>query len=279
MQCKRVPSPLSTMRVAVYVLGTHPGVSRTVEIDRRAAPEVHLQSLHDDTDSRLGGISDDGSGADVARPQRDRRAWLCYARWLGINLLVFHLLYPPINWLTSRRHDTLALYLPWELDIPFLPGWAWIYFSMNLLLLLPPLFLDERQLRLLGRRCLMAILIAATVFLLLPAKLGFARVVPDQSIYGQAFSWLFAYDLPHNLVPSLHVALSAICIASFIWASSSPALRGALWIWLAAICASTTLVHQHHLLDVTSGLALAWIVLRLRLPETRGWAPGLPART
>jgi membrane-associated phospholipid phosphatase len=64
-------------------------------------------------------------------------------------------------------------------------------------------------------------------------------------------------DLPHNLVPSLHVTFSALILFSLIDASVLFAAKLALSAWLILICLSTLLVHQHHLLDVAAGLLVA----------------------
>jgi membrane-associated phospholipid phosphatase len=95
------------------------------------------------------------------------------------------------------------------------------------------------------------------VFLALPARLGFERIVLDDVLYNSLFAQLFAVDLPHNLVPSLHVVYSAIIALSLAEGISNPMTRLALWAWLALLCLSTLLVHQHHLLDVVTGLVVA----------------------
>ena len=195
--------------------------------------------------------------------------WRTYGRWTGINLLVFGVLYPLVNWLTGVRASTFGLYLDGERAIPFLPAWIWIYLSINLLFMLPPLFMRASDMPLLGKRMLAATVAGCAIFLLLPARLGFERVVPADGLYNPVFGGLFQADGPHNLVPSLHVTYASLCILSFQAAARGWLARAAWGLWLAAIMASTVLVHQHHLLDVASGLLLAVAIVRwMREGET-----------
>ena len=186
--------------------------------------------------------------------------WRTYGRWTGLNLLVFGTLYPLVNWLTGVRASTFGLYLDSERTIPFLPAWIWAYLSINLLFLLPPLFMRAADMPLLGRRMLVATVSGCLIFLLLPARLGFERVVPGDGLYRTVFGGLFQADGPHNLVPSLHVTYASLCILGFQAAAREWRTRVAWGLWLVTIMASTVLVHQHHLLDVASGLALAVLI-------------------
>ena len=188
--------------------------------------------------------------------------WRTYGRWAGLNLVVFGVLYPLVNWLTGVRASTWGLYLDAERALPFLPAWIWVYLSINVLFMLPPLFMRAPDMPLLGRRMLAATVSGCVVFLLLPARLGFDRIVPDDGLYHSVFGGLFQADGPHNLVPSLHVTYASLCILSFQAAARGRLQRAAWSLWLTAIMASTVLVHQHHLLDVASGLLLAVAICR-----------------
>jgi membrane-associated phospholipid phosphatase len=69
-------------------------------------------------------------------------------------------------------------------------------------------------------------------------------------------------NLQYNLVPSLHVTLSIVCVAAFAARASSTAGRAVLWLWGAAIALSTLLTHEHHVLDAVSGWLLAVLGVR-----------------
>jgi membrane-associated phospholipid phosphatase len=187
---------------------------------------------------------------------------LFYAR-LGLPLsLLFGVVYFGTNWITSRRTDTHRLYLEWELAIPFVPGMIYVYASLLVLLLVPAFILTRAELTALARALVAALFTAAAVYLLLPAELGFVR--PEQVPGHDAlFQALYALEMPHNLVPSLHVAASILLIAA-LWRSLPPVwIRTGLVLWGLLLCASVLLVHQHHLLDMATGLLLGYLCYRL----------------
>jgi membrane-associated phospholipid phosphatase len=106
----------------------------------------------------------------------------------------------------------------------------------------------------------LAILIAGVCFLLFPAQVAFPPP-PDFGAFPNLYHFADRLSLTYNLVPSLHVALSTICIVVFA-ARTRIIWKIVLWTWSAAIAVSTVLIHKHHLLDVATGFFLAWIVLK-----------------
>lgn len=187
------------------------------------------------------------------------RTYLIWSFWVGV---AFFTIYPTLNWLTSLRARPWHLYLAAELRIPFLPQFVWVYFSMYLLFLLPLFLLPSERMPLLGRQLIAGSVIAAAIFLLVPAELGFARQLPGRAPYDAIFASVFSVDRPYNLVPSLHVIFSASIALACADAVRRPAARAALLAWLAVIVASTILIHQHHLVDVAAGLAIVFVLRR-----------------
>jgi membrane-associated phospholipid phosphatase len=187
---------------------------------------------------------------------------LFYARLALPLSLLFGVIYFGTNWITSRRTDTHRLYLEWELAIPFVPEMIYVYASLLVLLLVPAFILTRAEMFALVRALVAALFSSAAVYLLLPAELGFVR--PDHVPgYNAVFQALYALDIPHNLVPSLHVAASILLIAA-LWRALPPArIRAGLVLWGVLLCASVLLVHQHHLLDVATGLLLGYLCYRL----------------
>jgi membrane-associated phospholipid phosphatase len=143
-----------------------------------------------------------------------------------------------------------------------MPEMIYVYASLLLLLLIPAFILTRVQLIALSRALVATLFVAAAIFLLLPAELGFDRPahVPG---YDAVFQLLYAIELPHNLVPSLHIASSALFILAVRRNLSSSWSRVFLVIWGILLCASVLLVHQHHLLDLISGLLLGYLSYRL----------------
>jgi membrane-associated phospholipid phosphatase len=183
--------------------------------------------------------------------------WKTYAIWATWVGITFMTIYPTCNWLTANRVTTYHLYIHAELGIPFIPGFFWVYMSLYLLFLMPPFFLNVEQLKRLGKQLILATLFSAIIFLLLPAELGFKRIIPKNEFYASLYSDMFHIDLPHNLVPSLHVIFSALILLSLLDAKGSTIQKTIWWGWLILICLSTLLVHQHHILDVSTGLLVA----------------------
>lgn len=217
------------------------------------------------------------SGVPSGVPARAGRPLARLGLYLRLVLLLdvlFVLVYGGLNWLTARRSDTHALYFDWERRMPFVPGMIVAYFSIVILFVLPLFLLDERAMRRLARRIALAIVLSGGVYLLLPAKLGFERPreVPG---YAPIFRALHAVDLPHNLVPSLHIGYSALIVAALVATGLPRWADVALFAWLGLIAVAVVLVHQHHLADVAGGFAVAWISWRAAAvePDARRLAP------
>ena len=208
------------------------------------------------------------AGDGIAMPSASRRGWtlrpgrsdvLVYARWALFLDVLFIVVYGACNWMTSQRNDLLHLYFEWELAIPFTPAMVWVYLSLFALFPLPAFAMRAAELDTLGRRLCFATLVSAAFFLLLPARLGFERPanVPDHEL---AFGFIYLLDLPHNLVPSLHIAWSGLILGA-LRAESPSWLRRALEAWFALICAAVVLVHQHHVLDVIGGVLVGYAAI------------------
>jgi membrane-associated phospholipid phosphatase len=190
---------------------------------------------------------------------RDVAASLPWALLIGV---VFFSVYPLSNWLAAQHASPWQVHFGWELAIPFLPHFVWLYLSMYLLFVLPPAFVPAAGFRPLALQLITGTLLAGAAFVIFPAELGFTRVVPTTPPYDGVFAAIHAVDLPHNLVPSLHVVFTtAIALACADFAR--PWAHGVLWTWLVGVIASTLLVHQHHLVDVMSALVLVAALRRV----------------
>jgi membrane-associated phospholipid phosphatase len=183
--------------------------------------------------------------------------WGTYFYWVFWISIAFFTVYPLCNWLTSKRDSTFDLFFSAELTIPFVPEFIWAYLSLYLLFIIPPFFLSRSRLEILGKQLLAATIFSGIIFLLFPATLGFERSIPLDSFYSALFDNLFAVDLPHNMVPSLHVAFSALILLTLAKHVEHISAKTVFRIWLVLICVSTILVHQHHMLDVATGLFVA----------------------
>ena len=151
------------------------------------------------------------------------------------------------------------LYLPFDLDIPLVPAFIWAYLSMYALFLMPLFMVSAQRMQALGKQLVAGTLFCGIVFLVLPADLGFMREVPSEPLYASVFSGLFGVDRPHNLMPSLHVVFSCL-ILLMCREGAHVIVRALLFAWVVIIVASIVLVHQHHLIDALTGLAVVLIL-------------------
>src|ERR1051326_8025518 len=119
------------------------------------------------------------------------RTYLVWSFWVGV---AFFTIYPTMNWLTSLRARPWHLYLPAELRIPFLPQFVWVYFSMYLLFFLPAFVLPAERMPALGKQLIAGSLVAAAIFVLVPAELGIARQLPGRAPYDADFAGVLRVD-------------------------------------------------------------------------------------
>ena len=180
--------------------------------------------------------------------------------------LWFALIYGGSDWLTAQRTWRVPIHTQFELSIPLVPSFALVYVSLYMLFLGVPFVLRTKgEIDLLAKQQVIVIAIAGLCFWLLPADLAYPAVT-DLGLWEGLFQWADEVNLDHNLVPSLHVAMSAVSINHFT-ANATNFVRWILWIWCLLIAASTVLTHQHHLLDVVAGFALAiGVCWRFRRP-------------
>jgi hypothetical protein len=190
---------------------------------------------------------------------------LIYAIVLGsLQSLWWVLIYGGADWLTSLHDRRVRVHFDWELHIPFVPVLVPVYMSINPLFLIGPFILrTRREVNALIASMALTTLLAGVGFLLVPAEPAFAT--PDISGDGGVLPILFAFTkrvvLRYNMLPSLHVALSTICLAAYATRAGMVG-KMLLGAWGAAIAASTLLTHQHHVIDVVTGLALAFLAKR-----------------
>jgi membrane-associated phospholipid phosphatase len=160
----------------------------------------------------------------------------------------FAVVYYGADWITAHHALRIHAYVTPELRIPLVPVMVVPYLTMYLIFPFAPFVLrSTADLDRFAAALARVIVIAGIAFVLLPAQLGFTPVSTASTL-----------SRNFNLVPSLHVAL-------FTAAAVTYAGRVSMWvcallgIWLAIVVASTLLTHQHHLIDVVTGLLLgAW---------------------
>ena len=197
-----------------------------------------------------------------------------------VSLVPFYIFIPELT--TGRTQHIPEVTL--DRLIPVQPGWALVYGSLYLFLILLPVFVvrEEEQIRRTVWAYLLVWVTAYVCFLVYPTVAS-----RPAAILGEGFSvWglrsLYGADPPYNCFPSIHVAHSFV--------SALTAHRVHRGVGVAALfCAllvgvSTLYTKQHYVLDVAGGILLACVAYvvflhgypRDRVPETdRRLAPVL----
>ncbi len=199
-----------------------------------------------------------------------RQTNLLYVQ-LAIPLFVlFAVVYGGANWLNSLREQHYHFYFDWELSIPFVPEMIVIYFSIQLLFLLPILHCQDTEMYTLAKRMALATILSGILFVLLPTQSGFPRH-DNVDVFQPIFNLLYQLDRPHNLFPSMHICLCTLVI-TIIYPRINTMLRVIYLIWLGLLYLSVLLVHQHHLIDIVGGLLLTaiciWIIPNAKTQKT-----------
>jgi protein-tyrosine phosphatase len=207
-----------------------------------------------------------------------RRALMLRAATTSVLLSVlFLIVYGSTNWLTAQRPDAhvKTWYFAWEpAAIPYVPLLIVPYMSIDLFFFFAAfLCRDGRELRVLAQRVVFSILVAGGFFLLLPLKLAWPARPGLDGWFGDlveaSCTAPFLMEYPHNLFPTLHIALCLI-LADIYARHTAGLVRILSNTWFTLIGLSTVLTWQHHLIDVVGGLVLAAFAFHLfRGPGSR----------
>jgi membrane-associated phospholipid phosphatase len=165
------------------------------------------------------------------------------------------LVYFGANALTGLHQRRVPVHLDAELALPFVPAFILGYLSLYFVFAPAPFILRcRRALQALALALVAITGFAGVCFLVVPAEVAY--LPQDAGAWSGLVTWAQWAALRFNLVPSLHVAMSTLCLATYAGRCGTVG-KLLLGGWAALIAVSTVLTHQHHLLDVLTGLALA----------------------
>jgi hypothetical protein len=195
-------------------------------------------------------------------------AWLKkiieFSLYSVLNVLIFVWVYGFTNHRPLSQESYYHWYGNFELSFPFIDWTILIYFSLNLLTGLTLFVLDLKKLRIYAAANSICTLLAGLVFYLFPTQCGHVRPDPSSlGIWSSIYEMLYRFDGPHNLVPSLHITysmLAVLCLNFSLVDIRFKIWRIFLWLWLFALVLSVLFTHQHHLLDIGTGLILGYAV-------------------
>lgn len=175
----------------------------------------------------------------------------------GLFLQIFVLVYGGASLLAGLRGELPHLYFGFELDLPFVPEMAVVYLTGPLVLVAAPFVLRTwRDITPFFLTLTAETLAAGLCFLLFPVEQGYPPRMAS-GLWGEVFRVADALNLDHNEIPSLHVAFAVT--AALVFGKRCGRLGRILFaVWAVAVSVSTLLLHEHHLLDVMAGAALAF---------------------
>ncbi|MEO8352266.1 MAG: phosphatase PAP2/dual specificity phosphatase family protein [Chthoniobacteraceae bacterium] len=191
-----------------------------------------------------------------------KRPWLAAIGTVALTGGLFIVIYNLCNWLTHLRPDVGVWDFAWERHWPVVPAMIVPYWSLDFLYILAPFLCRTREeLGVLRRRLIFVTIAAGLGFLAIPLQFAFPRPHVE-GIFAPMFAALYSFDLPHNLFPSLHLALRTV-LTSFYLRKTSGAGRWLVHGWFSLVGISTLLTWQHHLVDVLGGVWLGAIAIHL----------------
>lgn len=191
----------------------------------------------------------------------DKDTAYCYAKYYVQLSVAFLFVYGGANYLASQRSDRVKLFLPLELHIPFVPQFILIYLSVFALFPLPLLYISKARVPALAKAFVFTLLIAGLFFVVLPADLAHERRV-DIDFMPSLFRLLYFSALPHNLMPSLHIAFTVLFLSVCIELEKQLVIRLIFVGWGILLCVSVLLMRQHQLIDIPTGALLGWVAYR-----------------
>ena len=139
--------------------------------------------------------------------------------------------------------------------IPYSDAAIWLYLSFFLLIPYAYLAADAARVRWLARAMALSALACGVVFLLYPTTLAYPPVAGGNAWSTQALRMLQAADSAQNCLPSLHGALTLLCV----WAlcDKRHLLRSALAVLLGiSICYAIIALRRHVSIDLAAGLGV-----------------------
>jgi hypothetical protein len=153
----------------------------------------------------------------------------------------------------------------WDRQIPFEPGWVWVYLIPYLIGPVIVGLLGRETFLWFVRRGLVLVFVSLVIFMIYPTRTVRPHLTEEQGdgLTGKLYRNMVAIDEPPaNAAPSLHVSLT--CLLALALIRDFPRWRVVTVVGVGLVWLATLLTWQHHLIDVGTGvllgsfLALPW---------------------
>jgi membrane-associated phospholipid phosphatase len=167
----------------------------------------------------------------------------------------FAVVYGGADWIAQQHSLRVRVHSGADLLVPFVPVSVLGYLSIYPLFAFASFILrTHREVRALGVTMFSVIAVGGVGFLLIPAQSAFPPA-SESTAWDGLVQFAKRVALENNYVPSLHVALSVVCVCLY---ARRARLFGRIvwWAWSLVIAGSTVLLHQHYLVDVLTGYGL-----------------------
>lgn len=197
-----------------------------------------------------------------------RVIWIAFAKYIVLIQLLWLVVYGGADWVAASHSYRVRLHLDFELGIPLIPASSIVYLSLFPLLWLSPFVLHTTMLLHGFAKALASLIVLSGIgFLVLPSQPAY-ELSEATGPFAEIFHFMDSVNLSHNMCPSLHVGMAAVC-AYFYSCVLARKYAVVICIWAFAIALSTLFAHEHHLVDVIAGGIVGYLIAKfvfLRMP-------------
>lgn len=180
-------------------------------------------------------------------------------RWiLLICLAIGYGLYHPLNQRPSKYYWSL----PFDLKVPLIAGWVWVYATYFLMLPGSIILTWSNEW---SAPLMLSLVIAKAISLPIwyfwPNGVKRPLVAKPKNISEKFLATIYHHDNDTNGCPSSHVFTSVI--GGWFLGLVFPEIQIGMWLWAGLISLSTLYTKQHYVVDVIWGIILAIVSVLL----------------
>ena len=162
----------------------------------------------------------------------------------------------------NRLARTRELKLPFDEQIPYRPGWVWIYSCLYYPIIVYINFVMDspRQFLYVAMSFVILLVLQMAFFVFFPvATPAHWRACNQRRDWSERFlAFVQSFDAPSNSFPSMHTSVATLT-ALHLYAHLGP------WVWAfpALIAISCLFTKQHYVIDLPAGALLGVLVFKV----------------